>query len=229
MTVSTEFGPGRPAIPVDLSGQPLDEMDAAAVAALAEVREPVGLWRTWLTDRPQRVYLLEAGGDGEPIRAALTAAGEPSARVDDASADPGARARSALLWAAAPVGPVTVARVFDAWTPEGGGQFDNDHPILSAGQEPQLVRDYLAAGQVLLSTDEREVDVFDPDGGEVVPLGFRTDGRFIWTDAIGYYLENYALSPDAELLAHLRAQDYRPPEVGAVAAHRALAALFDRA
>ena len=29
----------------------------------------------------------------------------------------------------------------------------------------------------------------------MVPLSFRTDGSWIWTDAVSYFLRTYALSP----------------------------------
>jgi hypothetical protein len=36
-------------------------------------------------------------------------------------------------------------------------------------------------------------------------MNFRTDGTWIWTDAVTFYLEEYHLAPEPDLLAHLRA------------------------
>jgi hypothetical protein len=73
---------------------------------------------------------------------------------------------------------------------------------------------YLAEGRVLLGTAARERDVYDPDGPPVVPLGYRTDGRWVWSEATAYYLATYGLSPDSRLLADIRANGYRVPPVG---------------
>jgi hypothetical protein len=68
-------------------------------------------------------------------------------------------------------------------------------------------------------------DVVTPERGAVVPMDVRTDGRWIWSDAITYYLERYGLAPDAELVAHIERLDFVPPEVDGAAIHRALAVL----
>ena len=56
-------------------------------------------------------------------------------------------------------------------------------------------------------------------------MNVRTDGVWIWTDATTYYLERYNLRPDRGLLRHIRAADYRMPEVDGVAIHRTTAVL----
>ncbi|MEV6694854.1 hypothetical protein AB0M35_25590 [Micromonospora sp. NPDC051196] len=223
----------------------LDGPDRAAVAAVREVPGGEALWRSWRRDtsdqaRPVRVYLLLAGGDPNELPAVC-------AQVQRALADSGvehpqveafhhrtalpryqqlARGRSALLWAAAEARPVSVARVFDAYHPSTGGQFSADRPTISDGDEMQRVLDYLDGGSVLLGTETRETDPFDEGAGPVVPLSFRTDGWWIWTDAVGYYLRTYALSPDDELLTHIRGRGYLVPESDPVAEHRALASLL---
>jgi hypothetical protein len=62
----------------------------------------------------------------------------------------------------------------------------------------------------------------DGTRGKVVPLSFRTDGAWIWTDTVTYYLETYGLEPDSELAAHVAANDYRCPDVDDATARRAL-------
>jgi hypothetical protein len=49
-------------------------------------------------------------------------------------------------------------------------------------------------------------DVVDPEAGSVVPMSFRTDGTWIWTDTVEYYLSRHQLAPDAELITHIEAQ-----------------------
>ena len=55
---------------------------------------------------------------------------------------------------------------------------------------------------------------------------FRTDGAFVWPDDAAYYLDKFALSPDPDLLARIRAAGYVPPVVDGVAMHRATALLL---
>ncbi len=62
--------------------------------------------------------------------------------------------------------------------------------------------------------------------GEVVPQNFRTGGTWIWTDTVTYYLETYALSPDPELLDHIRNRGYVEAELDDVSRHRAMVELF---
>ncbi|NMO56929.1 hypothetical protein HH310_37865 [Actinoplanes sp. TBRC 11911] len=216
------LGPAPLVLDLTVPGARMDETDAAAVAALAAVTEPVALWRAWRLPGRRRVYLLDAA-DAEPLRAAVGDADVELLGKPPTPDQRAARGRSALLWAARPAEPLTVARVFDSYDPVLGGQFTVDHPVLSAELAPVL--SYLDTGAVVLTTTKREPDVFDEDAGPVVPMTFRTDGRWIWTDAVAYYLRTYALSPDADLLASLTAREYRMPEVDAVALHRALARL----
>ncbi|MFF3856064.1 hypothetical protein [Micromonospora sp. NPDC002575] len=218
--------------------------DAAAVAAAATTPGAVGLWRAWRAPnatnpgRPVPVYLLEttaAPGDRPGVAAAvqgvLWAAGVEHPQVEvygPATALPPyqrlARGRSALLWAARPAGPVTVARVFDRVDPVAGPRFDPGHEVLPTGAERERVLSYLRAGHVLMATTAGAPDVVEPRRGDVVPMSYRTDGAWIWTDTVAYYLERYGLSPDVELMAHLRSAG-DPPVVDSVAAHRAMVAL----
>lgn len=237
-----------PPLLLDLTGpdaDPLTTVDAAAVSALDKVTAPVGLWRAWRTasldehDEPAvPVFVLQSNGDGAtlPVTTALMQDAIADAGVDNPQVEvygPGldlptyqrrARRRGALLWAAEPGQPATVARVFDSFDPATGGQFAADRPVLSGDEAVRVLR-YLNNGTLLLATLAREHDVFDVDAGAVVPSSFRTDGTWIWTDAVAYYLRTYALSPHAELLAHIRKHDFTYTEPDPVAVHRALAAL----
>ena len=42
--------------------------------------------------------------------------------------------------------------------------------------------------------------------GQVVPASFRTDGEWIWTDTVAYYLDQHGLAPDEELARHIDAR-----------------------
>ncbi|MCI2416075.1 hypothetical protein MOQ72_01445 [Saccharopolyspora sp. K220] len=227
---------------------PGDINDDSAVAALIDVlrAEPDahGLWRTWRTPAddapyppPRAVYVVEADDGDLPaltarLQQALTSLGEvaPQIEVTPVRGDaPGyqrlARAYGALLWAATEAPEIKVARVFDSVDPTTGPSFDPDHPRILDAAERDQVLDYLRAGTALMVTTATLDDVVDTTRGLVVPMSLRTDGTWIWPDTVTYYLEHHHLQPEQELLAHIRNSGLLPPELDAVALHRAMEAL----
>ncbi|WP_194893000.1 hypothetical protein [Catenulispora pinisilvae] len=215
-----------------LSGDLTDALDEAAEAAADEIKGLVGLWRTWRfapdggdDPAPRRVYLAEVRPDTAPWTAAaelqqvLTAHGETDPQVETfASWRPvppyqaQARSYSALLWAAAPGRPFNSAKVFDTIDEATGiGAFDQAHPVLE-DDERAVVLEYLDAGIALAVTDGRIDDVLDPGRRGSVPLSLRTDGEWIWTDTVRYYLEEHWLAPDPDLLTHIKEQDVAQPD-----------------
>ena len=103
------------------------------------------------------------------------------------------------------------AKVFDG-TDQATGMPVVDRPQLQ-DEEVQRVLDYLKAGPVFLFASSFDKDVYFPENPPAVPLKFATDGSWIWSGAVIYYLEKYGLPPEPELLAHIRARDYVLPEV----------------
>ncbi|MFD0788214.1 hypothetical protein ACFQZ8_30245, partial [Micromonospora azadirachtae] len=118
-----------------------------------------------------------------------------------------------------------VARVFDTFESGVGPGFEPDHPELDETEAERVAR-YLDEGVPLLITPDLAPDVVDPTREPAVPTAFRTDGRWIWSDAVSYYLRGYRLAPDPALLGEIRKNAYRSPEVDAVALHRALSVLY---
>ncbi|MCK9897130.1 hypothetical protein [Frankia sp. AgB32] len=103
-----------------------------------------------------------------------------------------------------------IARVFEKVA--GNPSFDT-HEHLSDDETKDRVLRYLNSGPIVLRTTGRTDDVVDPSRGKVVPVSFRTDGTWIWTDSVAYYLGSYGFGPEPELLAHIRGQGYvcHPP------------------
>jgi hypothetical protein len=86
----------------------------------------------------------------------------------------------------------------------------------------------LEGGSVLMSTTARLDDVLDPaDGRGRVPTGFRTDGVWVWSDAVAYYLRAHGVAPVSGLLSHFHSESADPAAASpdAVAMFRATAAL----
>lgn len=221
-------------VPYDGPGAP-DEIDTALVAHCAPPLEAV--WRTWRFPdaswpAPRRVYLARTTGDpvaaAASLAAALEAAGETDPQVeawDDALELPlyqrTALNFAALLWSARPATAISVARLYD----EPGPSFALGHPLLASGERERVLR-YLEAGAPLVLTAEFAVDVVEPPRGAVVPVAFRTDGAWIWSEGAAYYVAEYGLAPDPGLLAHIEAAGDEPAAVDDVTFHRALSRLY---
>jgi hypothetical protein len=222
-----ERGPAA-VLPLDLTAPDaavvLDAVEAAVVEAAGAEPGAVGLWRSWRTPAagsswppPKRVFVVTAEPRSEPaaamaarLQAALLAAGEPAPQVEVCTAgeEPPpyqrlAQMSGALLWAREPAVEVSVARTFDEVDPVDGPSFDPDRPrIDDLGLRDDLLG-YLDAGVPILDTSSLMSDVVDPARGEVVPMTFRTDGRWVWTDATSYYLDEHGLAPDPDLMRHV--------------------------
>lgn len=221
-----------------LAGPAVDETDNAAIAAAVWTPGAVALWRAWRLSADEdvvRVYLLETDRPADQLpgvtadlqRALAQAEVAAQVEVYGPEVEPHpyqrhARSGSALLWTATPGRPLQIARVFDSVDPRYGPVFQTRHPRLD---DPALLA-YLDAGAAVLATTERMNDVVDPARGKVVPMTYRTDGAWIWTDTVSYYLREHSLAPDPELVAHVGAAGARATQVPAVALHRALAALY---
>ncbi|MFD0598237.1 hypothetical protein ACFQZ4_43145 [Catellatospora coxensis] len=187
------------------------------------------------------MYLVELSADAADrlpevtgrLQTALAAAGMADPLVE-CYADPDrlpvfhrhARAFGALLWAAREAEPIRLARVFDGADPVTGPYFDLFHPRVADDADRERTLAYLDAGTPLLATSSLLADVVAPERGEVVPMTFRTDGRWIWPDAVAYYLAQHRLAPDPDLAAWIRAAGFTAPAVDGVAVHRATMALF---
>jgi hypothetical protein len=200
-----------------------DELDEAVVAAAqAHAAGVTGVWRAWRYGGPgpagpYRVYIIQVEDAGliEWLVAGLLAAVPDSAQagieVITLGAEPppyqrAALAGSLLLWATATEPEFEIARAFDFADPAAGPGFLPGHHVLGDSAERDRLLAYLRGGHPVLTTTARMSDVLDPAAGSVVPASFRTDGEWIWTDAVGYYLSRHGLVPDERLLAHIQAR-----------------------
>ncbi|EFC84677.1 hypothetical protein [Parafrankia sp. EUN1f] len=239
--------PTRGALDDGTPGGSLDDVDRAIIAAAADEADVIGIWRSWRLPAwatpyppPRRVFVvtidphlmaLAAAVTGR-LQLALVAAGDLDAQVEVLPAGVDAppyqvlaRIGSALLWAREAAGEVRVARVFDDVDPVGGPAFAADRPRVD---DPWLRDDllaYLDAGQPVIGTTALMPDLLDPARGEVVPMTMRTDGHWVWTDTVSYYLEEHGLAPEPDLVRHIRLAGM-PAPVDEVAQHRVLAHLL---
>lgn len=105
--------------------------------------------------------------------------------------------------------PVLV-KVFDG-TRDGRPIFVEREELQSSGERESILG-YLKSGAFALRTTGRTLDQIDSSRGKVVPMSFRTDGKWIWNDAVRYYLEVHGVPPEPRFLAALRAVGFHYSE-----------------
>jgi hypothetical protein len=93
---------------------------------------------------------------------------------------------------------------------------DRDGPSLEESKnnvdEPKTV-EYLKSGAVIATTGRRVGDVLDPEHTDVADLAVLTDGEWVWPADLAYYVDRYGVALPAEFVSHMRALDWRPPEL----------------
>jgi len=104
-----------------------------------------------------------------------------------------------------------VAAVFDRTDASGRPWFSPFRRRVVDRAERERLADYLRGAPLALRAAGFEVDPRDPGRGPVVPLGYRTDGEWVWQEASGYYLLTYGVAPEDALLAHIEQHDHTPP------------------
>lgn len=112
-------------------------------------------------------------------------------------------------------------RMASLW--KGNGSASELDPELGRSEDPELKRrllGFLGGGALVLHSPGLYPDEIDPARPPAVPLGYATDGEWIWPLELAYYLEEHDVLPPRALLDHARACDYRakdptPPELTA--------------
>ncbi|SRR5258708_19054773 len=120
---------------------------------------------------------------------------------------------------------VRIARVFAAGErdPVPG---DPGQSWLADAGERERVTGYLRAGAPILMTTALQPDRLDPARGKAVGASYRTDGSWVWSDALTYYVRMHDLAPEDEFYQHIRANGYACPAPDDAAQDRALVALY---
>ncbi len=221
-----------------------DKAEPALIKALTAEPGAIGAWRAWRFPgdgspwpQPKRVFVIETASSTDQValtarlqrKLATTRESDPQVEVYRTGQDLPvyqvlARGYGELIWAAADDPGLQVAAVFDAADAETGPCFSPGHARLDTEEAARVAR-YLGQGEPLLVTTARMDDVVDTTRAGAVPMNFRTDGTWIWTEASAYYAAEHLLEPDPRLLARIREEGYACPAVDGVALHRALQVL----
>ncbi|GAA3036419.1 hypothetical protein [Actinokineospora globicatena] len=141
-----------------------------------------------------------------------------------AAAVRGAQVRTARRAEQALAGPPEPVRLFDGVDDEGRPTWYR--PVLGA-LEREAVLAYLEGAPLVLSASGKNRDALGTE--DVVPMGFHTDGRFVWPSAVAYYLRAHGVPPVLPLVEWIRAARYRLPDgVATITMDRAAASVVGR-
>ncbi|ACU40296.1 TNT domain-containing protein [Actinosynnema mirum] len=122
--------------------------------------------------------------------------------------------------------PVHAAPLFDGVDGQGTPTFERRpavHP-----QERDDVLAYLESAPVVLPAPGDGSDALDPARSAPVPMGFHSDGTWVWAAGSAYYLREHGVPVLPQLVQHIRDNGYRVPEVDEAARERAAAVASGR-
>ncbi len=123
---------------------------------------------------------------------------------------------------------LSVAKANDATLPLPG--YPNGYPTFSgrptlADEERDGLTAYLENAPVVLTQEGGDPDLFDRTGATRIPREYRTDGSWVWSASVAYYLRAHNVAPERGLVEHIRAQDFQVPDVDQGTRDAAVAAI----
>ena len=126
-------------------------------------------------------------------------------------------------------GLLRLARVFDGQSPSGAPWFSPGRLRLPEQVRRRRMADYLTRGRLVVRATGMAADPLSGSDQPVVPLNYRTDGTWVWQEALAYCLLSRGAAPELEFLCHIEERGFAPPthvpdEVASDAASLATAA-----
>lgn len=70
---------------------------------------------------------------------------------------------------------------------------------------------YLSGGSVLATTGMMVDDWFDKQANAIAPRETRTDGVWLWSGDLAYYVRKYGVALPPEFLSHMAARGWKAP------------------
>jgi hypothetical protein len=129
---------------------------------------------------------------------------------------------------AAPVAGVRLARLFDTATVENLPRFSPGRRRLVDAKRREQIGRYLGAGRLVIRSTSWMPDPLGGPGAATVPLGFRTDGVWVWPEGLAHYVRVRGVAPELALLMHIEERAYRPAvDLGDAELRAAVAAVRD--
>lgn len=72
---------------------------------------------------------------------------------------------------------------------------------------------YLDSAELVIASPMTVKDQINPASGSGIPVMWFTDGEWIWSAQLSYYLDKYGLIFETDLLDHIRSAGFRPAPV----------------
>ncbi|QCW49532.1 hypothetical protein FE634_02280 [Nocardioides dongxiaopingii] len=72
---------------------------------------------------------------------------------------------------------------------------------------------YLRAGVRLMGTTQKVPDVLTESSTPIVPISIHTDGEYVWSMAVAYYVETHRISTGEEFLVHCASNGWTVPSL----------------
>ena len=100
------------------------------------------------------------------------------------------------------------AQLFDGVDTDGNPYFVREHPKLDDPELRNNVVAFLSGGSVIRRTTMRDIDRIDGSRGRAVPMVTHTDGEWIWSSAMRYYVEQHRIAPTRDFLEHMISKNF---------------------
>ncbi len=100
---------------------------------------------------------------------------------------------------------------FDATAASGRPYFSPERPRIADPEIRRKLAGYLCGGRLAVRAGGLVPDPLAPDDGPVVPTGYRTDGRWVWQEALAYYARRHGIAPEPDFLTDIVDRGFRPP------------------
>lgn len=75
------------------------------------------------------------------------------------------------------------------------------------------VAQYLLNSTMVFRVTLRVPDCLSGSEDPVVPVSTFTDGEYIWSEAVAYYVSEHRVAPPEEFVEHCRRQNFLPPRL----------------
>lgn len=126
------------------------------------------------------------------------------------------------------VGGFRFARIFDGLTPDHAPAIAEERGYVTDPETRERLLAYLAGGAVVVKSQRYGQDMLEPTRHYAVNVSTRTDGLWIWSGAVEFYLRWHQVAPEPEFLRHIVANDYSVPPVPDDVVQAARAAVKER-
>lgn len=121
-----------------------------------------------------------------------------------------------------------IVPLYDGLDAVAGPFFRPDRKRIGDQEERDRFAAFMRGGMVVLRSIYLDLDVIEPARGNVVPTSFRTDGIWVWSDALMFYVREHGIAPPDEFYAHVVACGHRHPPASPEAVRQALRLLVRR-